>query len=199
MPKITHHHRIALLIVYLALLLLIAILWPMCPEGTIRIGLSCCHDLDENGICDAKEPIVEQPSSMIASPEPQNIIGSAQISAYILPREENKNISNNIAINLSDKEKNPINEKPALISMDYTVNIKVYEFDPKELTVPVGSNVTWINVNHNTHSVAAHYGEFRSPRLSPGMSYSFVFKNIGTYTYIDPNFPLMNGKITVVG
>jgi plastocyanin len=66
-------------------------------------------------------------------------------------------------------------------------------FEPNELTVKVGAEVTWEQVGDQPHSVTAVNEEFdSSPKCSPlksencdfeGDTYSFTFEEAGTYEY----------------
>lgn len=66
-------------------------------------------------------------------------------------------------------------------------------FEPRELTVKVGTEVTWDQIGDQPHSVTAVNGEFdSSPKCSPlksencdfeGDTYSFTFEEAGTYEY----------------
>ncbi|MFD0533357.1 PQQ-binding-like beta-propeller repeat protein [Actinomadura luteofluorescens] len=71
---------------------------------------------------------------------------------------------------------------------------------PQHLTVPVGTEVTFVNPAGNEHSHgAASFFEhvFNSGRLKPGESYKHRFTGRGEYFYNDPVFPQSTGKIVV--
>jgi plastocyanin len=57
-------------------------------------------------------------------------------------------------------------------------------FDPRSLTVPVGTTVTWVNTGADWHSVAAFDGGFESVQLSPGDTFSHAFDTPGTYKFL---------------
>lgn len=57
-------------------------------------------------------------------------------------------------------------------------------FDPRSLTVPVGTTVVWVNKGADWHSVAAFDGSFESAQLATGESFSYTFTTPGTYNFI---------------
>jgi plastocyanin len=63
-----------------------------------------------------------------------------------------------------------------------TVTISNFQFAPKNVTVKVGSSVTWVNKD-GTHTVTADDGSFQSPNLTAGKSFSKKFTKAGTYRY----------------
>ena len=61
-------------------------------------------------------------------------------------------------------------------------------FIPDQITVTVGTTVTWDNADLSTHTVTADDGSFDSgtepPKwLQSGQKYSFAFAKAGTYPY----------------
>ena len=71
---------------------------------------------------------------------------------------------------------------------------------PAQLTVQVGTTVTWKMVGSQEHDVWAFDGSFHSPTLNPGMSYSYTFTRLGVYRYLCvPHYgDGMAGSVTVV-
>lgn len=71
---------------------------------------------------------------------------------------------------------------------------------PAQLTVQVGTTVTWKMVGSQEHDVWAVDGSFHSPTLNPGMSYSYTFTRPGVYRYFCvPHYgDGMAGSVTVV-
>ena len=63
------------------------------------------------------------------------------------------------------------------------VSIKDFEFQPRELTVKAGANVTWTNEGGSSHTVTADDGSFESPTLGAGKTFSRRFTKPGTYRY----------------
>ncbi|HZS45509.1 MAG TPA: plastocyanin/azurin family copper-binding protein [Blastocatellia bacterium] len=62
------------------------------------------------------------------------------------------------------------------------IKISNFKFDPKDITVKVGTTVTWENTE-GTHSVNADDGSFSSPNLTAGKTFSHRFTKAGTYGY----------------
>ncbi|MEK7630980.1 MAG: cupredoxin domain-containing protein [Patescibacteria group bacterium] len=79
-------------------------------------------------------------------------------------------------------------------------------YTPKNLRVPVGERVTFINKDskeaywpasniHPTHEIYSEFDPKKSVR--PGESWSFVFKKQGEWKYHDHLFPEIGGTIVV--
>ena len=77
------------------------------------------------------------------------------------------------------------------------VTIDNFTFGPKELTVPVGTTVKWVNHDDIPHAVANKDKLFRSKALDTDDSYSFTFASAGTFDYFCGLHPFMVGKIIV--
>jgi amicyanin len=77
------------------------------------------------------------------------------------------------------------------------VTIDNFSFTPKEITVPVGTTVEWVNHDDIPHSVVNKDKAFRSPALDTDDSYSFTFASAGTFDYFCGLHPFMTGKIIV--
>ena len=80
-----------------------------------------------------------------------------------------------------------------------TVNIYSSSFSPKTVTIIQGDTVTWVNRDTANHQILADKGQFVSPILRPGRSFSFTFNAAGTYTYKDELHPKITGTIVVKG
>jgi plastocyanin len=72
-------------------------------------------------------------------------------------------------------------------------------FSPKSATITEGDTVTWRNRDNANHQVLADKGQFVSPIIRPGQSFSFTFRAAGTYTYNDELHPKLTGKLVVKG
>lgn len=89
---------------------------------------------------------------------------------------------------------------------DYNIIIGNYEFQPQNLTVKVGTTVTWINMDFVGHNVEAgiheeqeHIDEtFQSSILEHMESFSYTFNESGEYTYHCDPHPYMEGTIIVI-
>jgi nitrite reductase (NO-forming) len=95
------------------------------------------------------------------------------------------------------------------------VMIENFAYDPADLTVPVGTTVTWVNQDSVGHTVTE--GNPSSPKpanlrvfdssgealtgkvalIGPGQSWNFTFTTSGTYEYYCIVHPYMLGQITV--
>ena len=78
------------------------------------------------------------------------------------------------------------------------VVIDNFSFLPKEITVPVGTTVTWTNHDDVPHVVASADDQFKkSGALDTDESFSHTFSTAGNYTYFCSIHPHMTGKIIV--
>ena len=77
------------------------------------------------------------------------------------------------------------------------IDIKEFMFGPKDLTVALGTKVTWVNDDEIPHTVAETHKVFRSGALDTGDSYSWVFNTPGEFEYFCALHPQMIGKIVV--
>ncbi len=77
-----------------------------------------------------------------------------------------------------------------------SVTIDNFTFAPAELTVKVGTTVTWTNHDDIPHTVVSA-GKFRSKTLDTDNSYSFTFTAAGDYKYFCSLHPHMTGMIKV--
>lgn len=79
------------------------------------------------------------------------------------------------------------------------ITINNFAFSPQELTIKIGTKVTWTNQDNVQHQIVNDpSGEtFKSDLLSNGQSYSFTFDKAGTYMYHCSPHPSMTAKIIV--
>ena len=76
------------------------------------------------------------------------------------------------------------------------VHIDNFVFEPAELTVKVGTTVTWINRDDIPHLVVSA-GKFHSKALDTDDKFSFTFTAPGDYKYFCSLHPHMTGLIKV--
>jgi len=57
-------------------------------------------------------------------------------------------------------------------------------FEPAQLTVKVGTTVTWKVVGQSTHDLAARDGSFSNRTMTFGQTLSFTFTKAGRYPYV---------------
>jgi plastocyanin len=79
---------------------------------------------------------------------------------------------------------------------DTKVSIDNFTFQPAELTVKVGTTVTWTNHDDIPHTVVSA-GKFRSKTMDTDGSFSFTFTDAGDYKYFCSLHPHMTGTIKV--
>ena len=79
------------------------------------------------------------------------------------------------------------------------VVIDNYKFAPTDLTIPVGTTVTWVNHDEEVHTVTAGDSpkSFKSSGLDTDDKFSFTFTKPGSYSYICSVHPYMTAKIIV--
>lgn len=82
-------------------------------------------------------------------------------------------------------------------AQDVKIDIKEFMFGPKDMTVPVGTKVTWVNDDQIPHTVAETHKVFRSGALDTNDSFSYVFNTPGEFEYFCALHPQMIGKIVV--
>jgi plastocyanin len=80
---------------------------------------------------------------------------------------------------------------------DTSVKIDNFTFGPAELTVPVGTTVTWINEDDIPHAIAATDKSFKSKALDTDDKFSFTFTKPGTYEYFCSLHPKMKATVVV--
>jgi plastocyanin len=79
---------------------------------------------------------------------------------------------------------------------DASVTIDNFTFAPAELTVKVGTTVTWTNHDDIPHTIVSA-GKFRSKTLDTDNSFSFTFTAAGDYKYFCSLHPHMTGMVKV--
>lgn len=79
------------------------------------------------------------------------------------------------------------------------VNIDNFAFNPGDLTVSVGTTVTWTNAQATEHTVTGDDENFDSANLPEGASFSQVFDTAGTFAYHCTIHPSMTATVTVSG
>ena len=81
---------------------------------------------------------------------------------------------------------------------EQTTNVTIgnFTFEPAQLTVKVGTTVTWKNRDDIPHTVVSA-GKFRSKTMDTDDSYSFTFTAAGDYKYFCSLHPHMTGMIKV--
>ena len=88
-----------------------------------------------------------------------------------------------------------VDSKPASGSVN--IEMSGFAFSPKELTVKVGTKVTWTNLDSAGHDVKATDGSWGSGTLTNGQTFSMVFDKEGTFAYVCTFHSGMTGTIIV--
>ena len=79
----------------------------------------------------------------------------------------------------------------------YAITIKDFQFSPRNLEIPLGSKVTWINKDEEPHKVAEINDAFTSQPLDTNEVFSYEFRTAGKYEYFCTIHPRMTGAIVV--
>lgn len=78
------------------------------------------------------------------------------------------------------------------------IDIAGSAFNPRNLSIKVGTKVTWTNKDGVAHTVTSDDGGFTSSgNLGNGATYEYTFNAVGTYPYHCAIHPSMTGTITV--
>jgi plastocyanin len=86
---------------------------------------------------------------------------------------------------------------PVVAANGTTVKIHDFAFAPDQLTVKVGTTVTWINEDDIPHTVVATGKAFRSKALDTNDKFSLTFTAAGSYEYFCSLHPHMKATVTV--
>jgi plastocyanin len=80
-----------------------------------------------------------------------------------------------------------------------TVEVKIdnFTFGPADLTVTVGTTITWTNRDDIPHTVMSTDKVFKSKVLDTHDKFSFTFSTPGTFPYFCSIHPKMTGKVVV--
>ncbi|MGW4065190.1 cupredoxin domain-containing protein [Amycolatopsis sp. NPDC004747] len=80
------------------------------------------------------------------------------------------------------------------------VMMQGYAYSPAALTVRAGDTVTWMQHDEAPHDVVTTSAPvaFRGPQLSAGQSWSYTFRQPGTYQYYCSVHPDMRASVTVL-
>ena len=78
------------------------------------------------------------------------------------------------------------------------VKIDNFSFAPKQISVAIGTTVTWTNNDDVPHNVVSTDRKFMSPVLDTDQRFSFTFNEPGSYPYFCKIHPMMTGSVQVV-
>jgi plastocyanin len=86
----------------------------------------------------------------------------------------------------------------AATAAEETVEIADLAFAPEELSVAVGTEVTWVNNDPDLpHTATSDDDVFDSGNLTEGDEFSFTFDEAGTFSYFCQVHPTMRGTVVV--
>ena len=78
------------------------------------------------------------------------------------------------------------------------IDMKDFQFEPKNATVKVGQTVTWTNQDSAPHDATDEdTGQFKSDQFGKGESFEFTAKKAGEIKYVCTLHPGMEGTLTV--
>ena len=79
----------------------------------------------------------------------------------------------------------------------HTIMIHGMQFIPATLVVNVGDTVIWKNEDVVPHTATADKKNFDSGGINPGMSWTYVARKRGSYSYICTYHPTMKAALAV--
>jgi plastocyanin len=77
------------------------------------------------------------------------------------------------------------------------VTIQNFAFNPRTVTVKVGTKVTWTNQDSTAHTVTFDTGDTKSGNIAQGATFEQTFSSAGSLTYHCSIHPSMTGTVTV--
>jgi plastocyanin len=86
------------------------------------------------------------------------------------------------------------------IAQEQTLAISIRDnaYDPPEVTIVVGTTITWTNQGLELHTVTDQAGRFDSAGLSPGAQFVMTFTEPGEFQYLCMIHDKQDGIIRVV-
>lgn len=82
-------------------------------------------------------------------------------------------------------------------SNEVTVEIRDFDFVPRDLTVSVGAEITWVNRDNAPHDATESSGAWATARLKQGQRASLRFEEPGTFEYRCSIHTDMTAKLVV--
>ncbi|MCH8110056.1 MAG: hypothetical protein IIB15_07990, partial [Chloroflexi bacterium] len=135
--------------------------------------------------CGSETPSTLASAAPTSAPEPTDVTGTAQTSTSI-PVDAT---STPLASTSSEDES--------------SLKSEIFDFALEDLTIQVGTTVTWVNLDTAPHTATAGVspdlsGEWDSGHLGKGKESSFTFNKVGAFPYFCTIHPFMTATITVV-
>lgn len=129
------------------------------------------------------------------------VVGGGGFSIFSLTRNDGNSSTSDMNQHQSDTSNTGVTTAEAQ-SGDVVATISNFKFEPISIKVKKGSTVTWTNNDDTRHDVTSDSdSELRglnSDLLAKGESYSFVFTEVGKYTYHCRPHPYMTGTVEVI-
>lgn len=84
-----------------------------------------------------------------------------------------------------------------LRAADIEVKIENFTYNPQQITVKVGTTITWVNHDDIPHTVTSSHQAFKSQVIDTDEKFIFTFSTPGTFQYFCALHPHMTGSIVV--
>ncbi len=97
----------------------------------------------------------------------------------------------------SDDAQAPAAGELSSSSEPFRVDVVDLDYEPRDLTVPVGTEVLWVNTGRAPHTVTAEDDTVDSGIFMTGESFSLVFDEEGVFEYYCTLHPGMEGTVTI--
>jgi plastocyanin len=88
-------------------------------------------------------------------------------------------------------------QTPVTASGNVAVEIRDFDYSPRELTIPAGSSVTWTNHDGAPHTSTDEDESWDTGRLGEDESGTITFDTPGSYEYYCTYHPYMQASLTV--
>jgi len=95
------------------------------------------------------------------------------------------------------EQKTPI--KILLSPLDENITIVDYQYNPSNITVPIGTKVIWTNNGPSEHTVTSDTNIFNSGTIAVGHEWNYTFNQAGQFPYHCGFHPSMHGIVIVTG
>ncbi|HET9477080.1 MAG TPA: cupredoxin family copper-binding protein [Dehalococcoidia bacterium] len=88
-------------------------------------------------------------------------------------------------------------QTPFIAEGDVTVEMRGFEYFPRDLTIRAGASVTWTNYDSVPHNATDDDKSWETETLHEDDSGTLAFRDTGEYTYYCTIHPSMKAKLTV--
>lgn len=78
------------------------------------------------------------------------------------------------------------------------LTIEAFRFLPQDIEIPVGTTLTWTNLDIIPHNVTADDSSFASENFTRDKTFSYTFEEAGVFPYVCTLHLSMTGTVTVV-